>query len=140
MLLAERDRQQKEGDEAGPDVATARLESPSERTDHSEDLDQTQSGAPLKRTLPVDSPASPVSNNILIATSPHVMNEDSSSRSTRQEDLDANNDTNDMSSRRNLSNLFDSADSDSNYEDSERGSNDDEAGVAHSQTTPASLL
>ncbi|KAL4151243.1 hypothetical protein PRNP1_008192 [Phytophthora ramorum] len=82
--------------------------------------------------LAADSPASPVSNNILIATSPHVMNEDSSSRSTRQEDLDANNDTNDMSSRRNLSNLFDSADSDSNYEDSERESNDDEAGVVRS--------
>uniref|UniRef100_H3GJM0 PiggyBac transposable element-derived protein domain-containing protein n=1 Tax=Phytophthora ramorum TaxID=164328 RepID=H3GJM0_PHYRM len=37
-----------------------------------------------------------------------------------------------MSSRRNLSNLFDLADSDSNYEDSERGSNDDETGVVRS--------
>ncbi|KAH7491414.1 uncharacterized protein KRP23_337 [Phytophthora ramorum] len=60
------------------------------------------------------------------------MNEDSSSTSTRQEDLNANNDTNDMSSRRNLSNLFDLADSDINYEDSERGSNDDETGVVRS--------
>ncbi|KAL4086404.1 hypothetical protein PRIC1_014108 [Phytophthora ramorum] len=111
--IAERDRQQKEGDAAGPDVATARLESPPERTDHSKDLDQTQSRAPLERTPPADSPASPVSNHSLIATSPHVMNEDSSSTSTRQEDLNANIDTNDMSSRRNLSNLFDLADSDS---------------------------
>uniref|UniRef100_H3GHY7 Uncharacterized protein n=1 Tax=Phytophthora ramorum TaxID=164328 RepID=H3GHY7_PHYRM len=87
--------------------------------DHSKDLDQTQSRAPLERTPPAaaNSPAYPVSNNILIATSPHVMDEDSSGRSTRQEDLDANNDTND---------------SDSNYEDSERGSNDDEAGVVRS--------